>query len=82
MLTKAYINFFSCKRSRIVQLYSVAKTLKKMLFFICTMPLTNRKVTSPSPAPMSTTTNRIEYNKIFDCDVIPQVADSPAGQNT
>lgn len=50
---RTHINFFSCRRSRIVQLYSVANTLRKMLFFICTIPLTSLMVTSPSPAPIS-----------------------------
>lgn len=54
-----HTNFFSCRRSRIVQLYSVANTRRKILFFMCTIPLTNRIVTSPSPAPISNNCMRL-----------------------
>lgn len=60
--SRAHINCFSCKRSRIVQLYSVANTLRKILFFMCKIPLTNRIVTSPSPAPISKIVNDIQLN--------------------
>lgn len=57
---RAHINCFSCNRSRMIWLYSVANTLRNKSFLICKTPLANRIVTSPSPAPISVWENKDE----------------------